>query len=121
MTQPCRILLVEDSPEDYEIIRYNLKKGGLDADIVRVETESEYVERLAAGGVDVVLSDANLPRFSGREALEVRNRLAPLVPFILVSGAVGDEMAVEFLRNGCVDYVLKEKLTRLPSAVTRAV
>jgi two-component system cell cycle sensor histidine kinase/response regulator CckA len=121
MKKTYQILLVEDSLDDAEIIRYELKKSGMMFTIERVDTEPAYLDMLNSKPFDIILSDFSLPQFSGRKALELLMGLDLELPFILVSGAVGDEIAVEMLRNGCVDYVLKEKLTRLPSAVERAV
>jgi len=115
------IVVVEDNIEDYEIIVYELKKGNFTFEPVRVENEKEFISHLANVKADVVLSDYNLPKFSGMRALELTRQYSPLTPFILVSGAVGEEAAVEMLKAGCVDYVMKEKLTRLPSAVLRAL
>jgi two-component system cell cycle sensor histidine kinase/response regulator CckA len=116
-----QILLVEDSLDDAEIIRYELKKSGMEFSIDRVDTEETYRTQLDAKAYDIILSDFSLPQFSGRRALELLMERERKLPFILVSGAVGDEIAVEMLRSGCVDYVLKERLTRLPSAVERAI
>ncbi len=121
MKKTYRILMVEDSLDDAEIIRYELKKSGMMFTIERVETEQEYLRELRSKEFDIIVSDFSLPQFSGRRALELSMEIDRSMPFILVSGAVGDEIAVEMLRNGCVDYVLKDKLTRLPSAVERAV
>ncbi|MFZ4619420.1 MAG: PAS domain S-box protein [Bacteroidota bacterium] len=121
MNANYQILLVEDSLDDAEIIRYELKKSGMTFTIDRVDTEKDFLEQLRSKKYDVVLSDYQLPQFSGRRALELLMAEHLLLPFILVSGAVGDEIAVEMLRNGCVDYVLKDKLTRLPSAVERSI
>lgn len=121
MAQHYTILLVEDSPDDAEIIRYTLDKAEMQYTLTVVDTERLFLEALRNTPPDIVLSDYHLPQFSGRHALEALLSTAPGIPFILVSGAVGDEIAVEMLKTGCVDYVLKDKLTRLPSAIRRAV
>jgi PAS domain S-box-containing protein len=116
-----RILLVEDNPDDAEIIRYSLNKADYTFTLRRVETEQQFLEALTGVLPDIVLSDYHLPQFNGKRALELLLASRPDIPFVLVSGAVGDEIAVEMLRNGCVDYVLKDKLARLTSAVERAI
>ncbi|NUN69701.1 MAG: PAS domain S-box protein [Bacteroidetes bacterium] len=121
MDQQYHILLVEDSPDDAEIIRYTLTKAEMQFVLTVTDTERGFLEALQRSAPDIVLSDFHLPQFSGRQALELLLRTSPGTPFILVSGAVGDEIAVEMLKTGCMDYVLKDKLTRLPSAIRRAV
>ncbi|MBP9211982.1 MAG: PAS domain S-box protein, partial [Bacteroidetes bacterium] len=121
MAQFYKILLVEDNPDDAEIIRYTLDKAEMQYTLTVVDTERLFLEALHNTTPDIVLSDYHLPQFSGRHALEALLSSAPGIPFVLVSGAVGDEIAVEMLKTGCVDYVLKDKLTRLPSAIRRAV
>lgn len=121
MSQQYRILLVEDSPDDAEIIRYTMTKAGIAFTMTVVETERQFSDALRGSRPDLVLSDYHLPQFSGKEALRLLLDFDGTIPFILVSGAVGDELAVEMLTTGCVDYILKDKLTRLPSAIRRAV
>lgn len=121
MGQHYTILLVEDNPDDAEIIRYTLAKAEMEFSMTVAETEAQFIVALRTAPPDIVLSDYHLPQFSGRQALEMLLVLEPSVPFILVSGAVGDEIAVEMLKTGSVDYVLKDKLARLPSAIRRAV
>ena len=121
MNLNAHIVVVEDCVDDYQIIRHELEKGNFSFDVVRIDNEKEFIAHLSNSKADVVLSDFCLPQFSARRALELTRRLSPATPFILVSGAVGEEAAVEMLKAGCVDYVMKDKLARLPSAVQRAI
>ena len=116
-----RILQVEDSLTDAELSLFHLKKAGLDCTVHRVETELALREALRDFRPDIILSDFSLPQFSGFAALEVARAVAPDVPFIFLSGTIGEERAVGALHNGAVDYVLKSNLVRLPSAVRRAL
>ena len=116
-----RILHVEDNPQDAELIRQELRRGGIDADWVLVDTLGGCETALARESFDLVISDFNLPRGNGLEILVgVRKRL-PGIPFIFVSGTIGEEMAIEAIKSGATDYVLKDRLTRIPLAVRRAV
>lgn len=115
-----RVLLVEDSDDDADLIVRALRADGLAPYVTRVDREAAYLDGLAAGP-DVVISDLLLPGFSGRRALELRRRHAPDIPFILVSGAVDDESASALVRDGVTDYLLKDRLGRLGSAVLRGV
>jgi two-component system cell cycle sensor histidine kinase/response regulator CckA len=116
-----RILHVEDSPDDSEIIRQLLIEEGIECEIERRETRDEFVERLRKKDFDLIFADCSLPSFTGLHALELAREHAPDVPFIFVSGSMGEEMAIESLRNGATDYVLKGRLSRLVPAVRRAI
>jgi PAS domain S-box-containing protein/putative nucleotidyltransferase with HDIG domain len=117
-----RVLFVDDSPDDVELMLRRLRAGGLDVTCERVDSESELEAALAAdGGWRVALVDYNLPGFDGITALRVLARLAPDLPAITVSGAITEDTAVATLTAGAVDYVLKDNLARLAPAVTRAV
>ncbi len=120
MKKRLRILHVEDNPLDATLIARALEKIGYDVEWARVETEADYeaaLETLPA----VVIADYSLPNFSGLRALELLKRRHPDIPFILVSGTVGEERAVEAIRLGAEDYLLKDRLVRLPAAVEKAV
>jgi diguanylate cyclase (GGDEF)-like protein len=119
--QPVRVLLVEDIETDAELTLLNLRRAGLHCIAKRVETEAELRAALAEFDPDIVLSDFSLPEFTGFSALEVVREIAPDVPFIFVSGTIGEERAVNALLCGAVDYLLKSNLTRLPAAVRRAL
>lgn len=115
------IVLVEDSPEDAELVQDMLLEAGLSATFVRVEDEQGLVDALTQGHVDIVLSDLSMPGFSGMRALGVVRELFPHLPLVFVSGTMGEERAVEALRQGASDYILKHVPARLPTAVARAV
>ncbi|MBK5964476.1 histidine kinase [Thiocystis minor] len=121
MTAPLRILLLEDSPSDAELIERFLRKSGLSFDSRRVEREDTFVEALDAFRPEVILADYSLPHFDGLQALNLVRARDPDLPFIFVTGALGEEGAVELLCNGANDYVLKDLLTRLPMALERAL
>jgi diguanylate cyclase (GGDEF)-like protein len=121
MKPNLRVVHVEDSPTDAELTARHLAKAGLKLDVLRVETEHDFVAALRENTPDLILSDFSLPRFSGLMALDLAVVHAPKTPFIYVSGTIGEERAIEALRRGATDYVLKSNLTRLPSAVDRAL
>jgi DNA-binding NtrC family response regulator len=116
-----RILLVEDLASDAEIELRELRRSGLTFDARIVETEADFRRELGSFEPDVILSDFSLPRFSGMSALTIARELRPDIPFIFVSGTIGEESAVAALRNGATDYVLKTNLKRFASAVRRAI
>lgn len=116
-----RILLVEDSPEDAELVSEQLLDAGLQADFERVDSAEEMYRALSEAAPDIVLSDLSMPGFSGYQALNILREMHPRVPFIFVSGTMGEETAVEALHKGANDYIIKHQPARLPSAVERAV
>jgi signal transduction histidine kinase len=116
-----RILHVEDSIDDSEIVRHILVGDGIACKIERRDTRAEFVEHLRAHDFDLILADCSLPNFSGLHALALAHEYTPEIPFIFVSGTIGEEIAIESLRNGATDYVLKGQLSRLPAAVRRAM
>lgn len=118
---PVRILLVEDSPEDAELLSDQLLEAGLQASFERVDSEVALRRVLADWTPDIVLSDLSMPGFSGYQALQILRELHPRVPFIFVSGTMGEETAVEALHKGANDYIIKHQTVRLPSAVARAI
>jgi diguanylate cyclase (GGDEF)-like protein/PAS domain S-box-containing protein len=116
-----RILIVEDFGPDAELELRELRRSGLNFTAKVVDTERDFRDGLAAFDPHVVLSDFSLPQFSGMAALAICREMRPDIPFIFVSGTIGEESAVEALRSGATDYVLKTNLKRFPSAVQRAV
>lgn len=116
-----KILLVEDRPEDADLIERELRQGGLTVASRRVDTESSYAEALTDFAPDLILSDYTLPGFDGFAALRIACEQRPDTPFIFVSGTIGEERAIETLRQGAVDYVLKDNRARLVPAVERAL
>lgn len=114
-----RILHIEDNRDDAALILRALKKGGLQVEMKRVETSGELKEALGDGPWDIVLSDYALPSFDGLAALKIIVAQAPDLPFILVSGAVGEETAVKIMKAGAKDYIMKDQLGRLVPAIER--
>src|SRR5580692_1738515 len=121
MTAKLQLVVVEDNVIDAELVARHLAKAGLDVVMHRVQTESELVSALHEKRPDLILSDFSLPQFSGLRALDVARANAPETPFIYVSGTIGEERAIDALRRGATDYVLKTNLSRLSSAVERAL
>ena len=119
MKKPLRMLLVEDSDLDAAHLLLELRRGGFEPDVQRVELREQFEEALRAGTWDVIISDYHLPRFSAPEALQIYRMSGLDVPFIVVSGAIGEETAVDLMRDGAHDYLLKHRLTRLSAAVDR--
>lgn len=118
---PLRILWVEDSPEDAEYFSGLLEEQGLAHAVLRVDDEAALLEALRGERFDVAISDLELPGFSGHRALALVREHAPSLPFVFLSGAMGEDTAVLALQQGATDYVLKPHPTRLCSAVRRAV
>jgi PAS domain S-box-containing protein len=116
-----RVLCLEDSPQDVEIMREMIKDAGYDLNMDCTAAEKEFVSFLRGSTYDIILSDFKLPGFDGFTALRWAMEICPKVPFISVSGTIGEEAAVELLKQGAVDYVLKAKLERLPFAIKRAL
>ncbi len=116
-----RLLLVEDSADDAELLLYSLRAAPFEFTAVRVETEAEYRAALATDLPDVVLCDFNLPRFSTDRALKILGECGLDIPFIVVSHHIGEEAAVAAMQDGASDYLLKNRLGRLPAAIEAAV
>src|SRR5271156_1905548 len=121
MDRNLRILLLEDSAEDAALLQRALRKGGLAFDAVRVETPEAFVGQLREFPPDLVISDYNLPSFDGMQALQMVRANAPCLPFILVSGHIGEDSAAEALKLGATDFILKDRLGRLVPCVERAL
>ena len=119
MAKPLRALLVEDSLQDAELLIHALTSGGYDVTCERVETADALRAALARGGWDIVLSDYSLPTFSGPEALRVTQDMQCDLPFIIVSGTIGEETAVSALKAGAHDFLIKGRLARLGPAIER--
>jgi two-component sensor histidine kinase len=115
-----KILHLEDNDNDAALICEALRSEGAGCDVTRVETRKEFLVALDHGGWDVILADCSLPSFDGISALELAIKMRPEIPFIFVTGSLGEERAVETLKNGATDYILKHRLNRLPQAVARA-
>lgn len=119
--QPLRILLLEDEPTDAELVEAELREAGLHFVSLRVDTRDGFVRALDEFRPDIVLSDFRLPAFDGESAIKIVRERHPTVPVVMVTGAVGDEKAIELLKLGARDYVLKDRLARLPPVVERAL
>jgi PAS domain S-box-containing protein len=120
MAQQLRVLIVEDSPLDAELLVCELRRAGFDPQWQRVETERDFLDGLSPD-LDLILSDFEMPAFNGLRALELLRLGGRDIPFIIVSGNIGEETAVEAIRNGAIDYLLKDRITRLGAAVRRAL
>jgi len=115
-----RIIFVEDVIEDAELVRHELERSGLHSSFERVDTHAAFVQALQSRA-DIILCDFSLPDFDGMTALQIAKEQSPNVPFIFVSGTIGEELAIQALRLGAYDYVLKNNIARLPSSVRRAL
>jgi diguanylate cyclase (GGDEF)-like protein/PAS domain S-box-containing protein len=118
---PIRVLLIEDVPEDAELVTRAMRKAKLDVVTERVDGEDELEEALMRFRPHVILSDYNMPEFGGTRALAIARARCPDVPFIFVSGTIGEERAIDALHQGAVDYVLKDSPARLVPAILRAL
>ncbi|MGH8657438.1 MAG: putative bifunctional diguanylate cyclase/phosphodiesterase [Gammaproteobacteria bacterium] len=119
--QPIRVLCLEDSAADAELAQAILAKAGLDCVVTRVESREAYLSALEVGGFDLIVSGHALPAYDGMSALAAAKEHRPEVPFIFFSGSMDEEVAIESMRNGATDYVLKHRLSRLVPAVLRAL
>ena len=115
-----RVLHLEDSELDHELTLAQLRRGGLDVQMLRVDAEPEFLRALEQDW-DAVLSDYNLPGFSGLVALDLLKARDSGIPFLLLSGEIGEDAAVEAMRNGAADYLLKNNMARLVPALLHAV
>lgn len=120
MKEAVRILIIEDDPVDAELMVRELERAGFAPAWERVETEEEYLAALSRAP-EVILSDSKLPLFDGLEALDLLQQRGIDIPFILVSGRVGEDFAVDAMKRGACDYLLKDRLARLGEAVRRAI
>jgi two-component system cell cycle sensor histidine kinase/response regulator CckA len=121
MGDKLKILNVEDNPLDSELIQHALERGGLDFELTRVDTADAFARALYAVTPDVILADYSLPQFSGPDALRYSRTHFQLTPFIFVTGSLGEELAIETLKQGATDYIMKERLDRLVPAIQRAL
>jgi PAS domain S-box-containing protein len=116
-----RILFLEDEPKDAEIVQAILEVEGIVCDIARADTETDFLAFLQEGGFDLILADYTLPLFDGISALKIAQKICPHVPFIFVSGTLGEDLAIEALKLGATDYVVKTRLSRIAPSVRRAL
>ena len=121
MPDPIRILYLEDDPRDAALVKTRLEEAGVPCAIHVVDTRDVYMAAINRGGIDLILADYKVPGYDGMQALAFAKEHCPGVPFIFVTGTMGDEKAAMTIRLGAVDYLLKDRLERLPDAVTRGV
>jgi PAS domain S-box-containing protein len=121
MKTALRILNLEDNANDAELNGAMIAARWPQCELVRVETREEFTSALDQGNFDLILSDYTMPGFGGREALTLARQKRPQTPFLFVSGTIGEDAAIEALKNGATDYVLKHRLMRLIPAVDRAL
>ena len=121
MKSPLHILHLEDDPNDAALVQSTLAADGITCATTRVQNRDDFVAALERGGIDLILTDFKLPAFDGLSALKIAHDGWPDLPVIMVSGTLGEEQAVDSLKNGATDYVLKTCLLRLVSAVRRAM
>lgn len=119
MLKPLQVLLVEDSEDDAALLIRTLRKGGFEPDWLRVENAREMIDALSGRPWEVILCDFKLPEFSGLDAIALLRQTRLDIPILLVSGSIGEEMAVECMRRGAHDYILKDNLSRLCPAIER--
>src|SRR5712671_6023286 len=119
MTEPLRILVAEDSETDAELVQRELKRGGLDFQSRRVQTEPDFRRELDEFRPDLVISDFSMPQFSGPKALAIARESRADIPFIFISGTIGENVAVDMMKAGADDYVMKNNLARLVPALKR--
>src|SRR5262245_59937256 len=113
--------MLEDDAADAELTCFAVRKGGVNFSLTRVESKEEYLRELEEETPELILSDYSLPGFDGHAALDLAQEKCPDIPFILVTGTMGEEVAIETLKSGATDYVLKTGMSRLGSAVQRAL
>src|SRR6478609_6539548 len=113
--------MIEDEASDAALVQHALREGGFDFSFRRVDTEDTYVDELKNYQPSLILSDHGLPAFDGFSALAIAQERVPEVPFIFVTGSLGEEMAIKALKTGATDFVLKHRLTTLTPAVHRAL
>src|SRR5207245_6599756 len=116
MGQELRVIMVEDVESDAELAERELKRAGLAVLVRRVEREEDFRREVGEFSPHVILSDFSMPQFNGMSALRIAREIVPDVPFIFVSGTLGEDYAIRALKNGATDYVLKNNLVRSPPA-----
>src|ERR1700691_4846013 len=121
MLSRLRILSIEDDPNDTMLIQDLLETEGMACEVTRVDTLAAFIASVEQGGIDLILADYALPSFNGISALNFAMKACPDVPFIFVSGTLGEEIAIEALKIGATDYVLKTRLSRLVPSVVRGL
>jgi signal transduction histidine kinase/FixJ family two-component response regulator len=121
MNSPLRVLHLEDDIRDTELVQATLEGEGIQSELTRVESQQDFLAALKRDSLDLILADYTLPSFDGLSALRIAQQHSPDLPFIFVSGTLGEDVAIEALKTGATDYVLKTRLARLGPAVNRAL
>ncbi len=121
MERKLRILIIEDLASDVILLKHEIRRSGIDFTDQVVETREAFIEGLRSFSPDIILSDYSLPRFDGMKALRIRNEQAPDLPFILVTGSTNEEIAVECMKAGANDYLIKDNLSRIGYAINTAL
>src|SRR5437764_14093251 len=121
MNSLLRVLHLEDDVRDTELVQATLDAEGIQGELTRVETDDDFIAAHNRKRLDLILAEYTLPSFDGLAALKITQQHSPEVPFILVSGTLGEDVAIEALKTGATDYVLKTRLGRLGPAVKRAL
>jgi CheY-like chemotaxis protein len=121
MKSKLRILNLEDNATDAELNEAMISARWPESQFIRVQSREPFIAELERGDFDLILSDYTMPGFNGREALALAQEKCPKIPFLFVSGTIGEDAAIEALKNGATDYVLKHRLMRLIPAVDRAL
>ena len=121
MDQPLRILPVEDQPLDAELLKHELRKGGLQFLMKRVDSRESFQLALKEFRPQVILSDNNMPCFDGSEALAVAKEFAPDIPFIFLSGSIREDSRTDALRRGARDYILKNGQESIGATIARSL
>ena len=116
-----KILYLEDAQYDVEIVQEHLAQEQIDFHLIHASNREEYVQALKNNELDIILADFALPSLDGLEALELTQQFMPDIPFIIISGVMGEELAIEALKSGATDYVLKQRLGRLIPSIRRAM
>ncbi|HUU78536.1 MAG TPA: PAS domain S-box protein [candidate division Zixibacteria bacterium] len=121
MNSHLKVLHLEDNRNDAELVKETLLMNDFKCDIILVDNKEDFVSELKKGNLGIILADYNLPNFDGLEALSIAKKEMPDIPFIFISGVLGEELAIETLKKGATDYVIKSRLERLIPAVNRAL
>ncbi|MBA4321947.1 MAG: hypothetical protein C0408_03945, partial [Odoribacter sp.] len=121
MDKILKILFVEDLITDAELIWHEIKKNKIAFKKLLVDNKVDFIEGINTFDPDIIISDYSMPQFDGMNALIIRNELAPLIPFILVTGSVNEEVAADCIKTGADDYILKSNLTRLVPAIVNSI
>ena len=115
------MLILEDMPSDADLIIRTMQRSGMDFDYLVISDCSGFIKAVSEQKFDAILADNSLPQFSAIEAVRIRNEKKINTPFILVTGSISEEYAVEIMKEGACDYILKDRLQRLPNAVLGAI